>query len=101
MARLHVVRLAGLWARAGSSHIRRGLVFSKALVDDLPQQTVIRPGQKFDLGNEFGSHPMNARKDERRAEPARSGRRHIEGHFLDRERLESTPKPFEFGIRNS
>ena len=57
--------IAWLWARAGSSNIRRGLVFPEALVNDLPQQPILRPRQKLDLRNEFGSDPMHAREGER------------------------------------
>jgi hypothetical protein len=72
----HLVRLAPepliarLRARAGAANVPGRLVFPKALVNDLTQQPVLRPGQKLDLRHEFGSDPMNAREDERRAEPA-------------------------------
>jgi len=53
------VASAGFWRRAAVDLGRR-LVLAQTLIDDLAQQIVLRPGQVFDLGNEFGPHPMRA-----------------------------------------
>ena len=51
-------------------HLRCRLVLAQTLIDDLAQQIVIRPGQKFHLGDELGPHPMHAAQNERRSEAA-------------------------------
>jgi len=43
-----------------AADLRRRLVLAQTLVDDLAQPVVVRPGQVFDFGHEFGLHPMHA-----------------------------------------
>jgi hypothetical protein len=54
-----------VWHRAAD--LGRRLVLAQPSVDDLAQQVVIGPGQVFDFGDQFGSHPMHAAQNERRA----------------------------------
>jgi hypothetical protein len=49
----------GFRVRHRAADIRRRLVLPQTFIDDLAQQVVLRPGQVFDFGNEFGPHPMH------------------------------------------
>ena len=44
------------------------LVVVEADVNRVPKQTVSRPGQKGDLGDQLRLDPVDAREDERRSE---------------------------------
>ena len=39
------------------AYFRRRLVLSQTFIHDLAQQVVLRPGQVFDFGDQFGPHP--------------------------------------------
>ena len=45
-----------------------------------------------------GPHPMHAAEHQRRAEPGRARRRHVERHLSSGQRLQPPPQPFEFGL---
>ena len=47
-----------LWMRHFAPHLFRRLVLTQAFIDDLAQQIVLRPGEKFHLGDELGPYPM-------------------------------------------
>ena len=51
---------------------------AQTVIDDLPQQIVVGPGQKLHFGDELGSHPMHAAEHERRSEATVARRRHRE-----------------------
>jgi hypothetical protein len=67
-------------------------------IDDLAQQIVLGPGEKFHLGYKLRFHPMHAAEKERRAEAGRARRRHVERHLRNGERLQPPPQPFELGL---
>lgn len=54
--------------------VARRLVLAQPLIDDLPQQVLFGLGQKLDLGDDLGSHPMHAAKDQGRSEAAAARR---------------------------
>jgi hypothetical protein len=58
-----------------SSNMLRGLVFPQPDIDRVPQELVGRPGQVGDLRNKLRLDPMNARKNDRRAEARAAARR--------------------------
>jgi hypothetical protein len=49
-----------LRVRYRTANLRGGLVLAQAFVDDLPQQIVLGPGKKLDLGDQLGADPMHA-----------------------------------------
>jgi hypothetical protein len=61
-------------------HFPRRLVLAQPLIDDLAQQVVLRPGEKFDLGDELGAHPMHPAENQRRAEAGAARRGDAERH---------------------
>ena len=73
------------------------LVLAQTFVDDLPEQIVVGPGQEFNLGDQLGTHPVQAAEDERRTEAVRARRRDFERHLGDRKRLQAMPQSCEFG----
>jgi hypothetical protein len=87
----------GLRMRHRAADFGRRLVFAQAFINDLPQQIVVGPGEKFDFGDEFGPHPMHAAEDERRAEAAGARRRDFERHLRNSKRLQPATEPFKFG----
>lgn len=52
-------------ARPLSPHFARRLIRSRALIRDLPEKAVRCLRQDFNLTNEFGPNPMDAREKER------------------------------------
>ena len=83
--------------RGRAAHLARRLILAQAFVDDLSEQILFRPGQEFHFGDELGPYPMHAAQHERRAEAAAARRRHLERHFVGRERLQAMPQPFKLG----
>jgi hypothetical protein len=67
----------------GTPHLGRRLVFAQPFIDDLAQQIVFGPGEKFDFGDKLGPHPMHAAENQRRTEASRARRRHVEPHLVD------------------
>jgi hypothetical protein len=66
-----------------TAHPGRRLVLAQTLVHDLAQQIVVGPGQKLDLGDHFGPHPMHAAEHQRRSEAAGTRRQYRRlGHAL-------------------
>src|ERR1700730_12467016 len=51
-----------MWRRP--AHLGRGLVLAQTLIDHLPQQVVVGPGEIFHLGDQLGPDPMHAAEDE-------------------------------------
>jgi len=62
-------------------HLFRRLVLTQAFIDDLAQQIVLRPGEKFRLGDEFGPYPMRVSK----TSGAPKRRRRLERHRVGRD----------------
>ena len=62
-------------ARSFPPHLVRRLVLPQPDVDRVAKQSVAGPGQKRDLGDKPRLDPVNARKNKRRAEAGRPGRR--------------------------
>jgi hypothetical protein len=54
-------------------HLKRGLILARSFIDHLAQRIVLRPGEKLDLDNELGPHPMHAAGHEGQAEAPRVG----------------------------
>jgi hypothetical protein len=75
--------------RCGAACARR----AQAFVNDLAQQIIFRPGEKFHFGDELGPYPMHGAQNKRRSETAAARRRHLERHFVGRERLQAMPQP--------
>jgi hypothetical protein len=50
-----------LSVRHRTADVARRLVLAQALVHDLTQKVVVGPGQKLDLGDQLGPHPMHER----------------------------------------
>src|SRR5947207_10156445 len=50
-----------LWfgMRRGTADLGGRLVLAQPLIDNLPQQIVVGPGEKLHLGDELGPHPMH------------------------------------------
>jgi hypothetical protein len=44
--------------RHRTPYLGRRLILSQSLIDHLPQQIVVGPGEIFDLGDELGPHPL-------------------------------------------
>jgi hypothetical protein len=54
------VASVGFGCGTGWRTAARRLVLAQALVDDLAQQVVVRPSEKFDLGDDLGPRPRHA-----------------------------------------
>src|SRR5207244_4261582 len=59
---------SGLRMRHLAPHLDGRLVLAQTLIDDLAQQVVAGPGEKFHLGDELGPYPMHAAEDKGRTE---------------------------------
>jgi hypothetical protein len=88
---------SGFRMRHVTPHVPRRLVLAQPFIDDLAQEIILRPGQELDLGDQLRPHPMDPRQNQRRAEPGRARRRHVEQHLGDGERLQPPPQPFKLG----
>jgi hypothetical protein len=75
--------------------LRRWLVLAQLFIDDLAQEIVFRPAEEFDLGDNFGSHLMDAAEHQRRAEAGRARRPHVERHLVDGQWLQTPPQARE------
>jgi len=56
--------------RQRTYHLTRRLILAQSLINDLPQQSVVGPGEESHFGHKFGPQPVDARQDERRAKAA-------------------------------
>ena len=74
-------RFSRFRVRHRAAYFRRRLVLSQALIDDLAEQIVFRPGEKFHLGDELGPYPMHVAK----TSGAPKRRRHLERHCVSRD----------------
>jgi len=63
---------------SGRAPSRVGLSSRNPFIDDLPQKSVIGPGQIRDLDNELWPNPMNPRQHQRRPETGGPRRRDVE-----------------------
>jgi hypothetical protein len=92
-----------VWMRHRAADFGRRLVLAQALVNDLPQQVVDRPGKIFDFGDQRGPLPMHAAEHQRPSEAAGARRRHLERHLDRGERLQrpSRVRPGIWGSRRS
>jgi hypothetical protein len=52
--------LCAFGMRHRAAHLGRRLVLAQPFIDDLARETVLGPGQEFDLGDQLGPHPMHA-----------------------------------------
>jgi hypothetical protein len=58
--------------RHAVAQLGRRLVLTQSLIDELAQQIVFDPGEIFDLGDQFGPHPMHAAQHQRRSGASRA-----------------------------
>jgi hypothetical protein len=72
-----------------STHFLGRLVFAEADINCVAQEVVRSPCQVGDLGDELRLHPMNARKNQRRAETSLAWGQYVEGWRIPGERVET------------